>query len=316
MLHQSRATGSRLRVTPSCIRIAFAPIQAQEHNQKILMSRRRASLPYRSASRLQRYLVAGLAVTVTLLVRAALGPFLPERSPYMLFNLAVMVSAWYGGFGPGLLASFLSAFLAHHFFVRPNYWFTLAQRQDGIAISLFLIITVCISWLAHLLRSASLRAEEGEKRIGEILESIGDDFIALDRNWCFAYVNQAAEKVLGRRREELLGKNIWTEYQKLAGSRVGANYRQVYENQSPANFEYFHRATAVWFAVNVYPTKRGGISIYFLDITQRKRHEAEAARLATLVESSDDAIVSVAPDGVIQSWNNGAVRLYGYSVEE
>src|SRR5262249_5953641 len=130
----------------------------------------RARVRYRSASWLERYLVAALSLSVTLLVRAALGPLLPERSPYMLFNLAVMVSAWYGGFGPGLGTSLLSAFLAHHFFVRPYYGFTLAQRQDGLAIGLFLIITVSISWLAHLLRSVTRRAEEGEKRIGEILE--------------------------------------------------------------------------------------------------------------------------------------------------
>ena len=271
---------------------------------------------YRSASRLERYLLAGLVLTVTLLIRSALGPLLPERSPYMLFNLAVMLSAWYGGFGPGLMTSVLSAFLAHHFFVRPYYWFTLAQRQDGLAIAFFLIVTVSISWLAHLLRSATLRAEDGEKRIGEILDSIGDNFIALDHNWRFAYINRAATAVLGKRREELLGKNIFEEYPGLSGSRVGAIYHQVYENEAPANFEHFHRATSTWFEANVYPSKGGGISIYFVDITQRKRDEAEVARLATLVESSDDAIMSVAPDGVIQSWNEGAVRLYGYTSEE
>ena len=162
----------------------------------IIMWSDRARVRYSSASWLERYLVAVLSLTVTLLVRAALGPLLPERSPYMLFNLAVMVSAWYGGFGPGLMTSLLSAFLAHHFFVRPNYWFSLAQRQDGLAIALFLIVTVSISWLAQLLRSATLRAEEGEKRIGEILESIGDNFIALDRNWCVAYQNLDRKSVV------------------------------------------------------------------------------------------------------------------------
>jgi PAS domain S-box-containing protein len=280
------------------------------------MWRNGARFLYGSTSRLERYLVAGVILIVTLLVRAALGPLLPERSPYMLFNVAVMASAWYGGFGPGLMTSLLSAFLAHHFFVRPYYWFTLAQQQDGIAIGLFLMVTVSISWLAHLLRSATLRAEDGEKRIGEILESIGDNFIALDRNWCFAYINRAAEVVLGKRREQLLGKNIWEEYPRLNGSRVGAIYRQVYDNRAPANFEYFHRATSTWYEASVRHSKGGGISIYFVDITQRKRHEAEAARLATVVGSSDDAILSVSPDGVIQSWNQGAARLYGYTPEE
>src|SRR5262245_20839784 len=125
----------------------------------------RVRFNYRWAGRLERYAVAGLTVIGTLLVRAALQPVLRERSPYMLFNLAVMLSAWYGGFGPGLLASFLSVFLAHHFFVPPHYWFTLAQPQDGSAATVFIAITVSISWLAHLLRSATQRAEEGEKRI-------------------------------------------------------------------------------------------------------------------------------------------------------
>src|SRR5262245_5794691 len=176
---------------------------------------------HRSAGLLERYAVALVAVAATLLIRAALQPIFQERSPYMLFNLAVMLSAWYGGLGPGLLTSFLSAFLAHYFFVPPHYWFALAQRQDGSAVLLFTTITVSISWLAHLLRSATLRAEEGEKRIAEILESIGDNFISLDSEWRFAYVNHAAEMVLGRRRGELLGKNIWTEYPRLNSSKVG-----------------------------------------------------------------------------------------------
>jgi PAS domain S-box-containing protein len=54
----------------------------------------------------------------------------------------------------------------------------------------------------------------------------------------------------------------------------------------------------------------------FQDITERKRSEEAALRLAAIIESSDDAIVSKNLDGIITSWNGGAERIFGYLAEE
>ena len=59
-----------------------------------------------------------------------------------------------------------------------------------------------------------------------------------------------------------------------------------------------------------------GIVVTLIDITERKRAEEANARLAALVESSDDAIIAKDLDGTILSWNAGSERLFGYRAED
>lgn len=73
--------------------------------------------------------------------------------------------------------------------------------------------------------------------------------------------------------------------------------------------------------ITVEPLRNGRKSIHgvvgiALDVTERKRAEAELARLEGIVQDSDDAIVAIRLDGVITAWNRGAERLYGWTATE
>jgi PAS domain S-box-containing protein len=120
-------------------------------------------------------------------------------------------------------------------------------------------------------------------------ECITDAFFALDRRWRFTYINHEAERFLMRSRADLLGVELWTAFPELIGTRFERSYRQAMAEQTPVEFESPVRPLDRWFEVRAYPSL-DGLSIYFLDITQRKQAEQalrhQNAYLAALHETT------------------------------
>ncbi|MFN3648595.1 MAG: PAS domain-containing protein [Armatimonadota bacterium] len=107
----------------------------------------------------------------------------------------------------------------------------------------------------------------------QILESITDAFFAVDRDWRFTYVNRQAETLLARSRGYLLGKCIWEEYSPLKQTEVHDLYQQAMHARTTASFETYYEPHRRWYEVRVFPAE-AGISVYFRDVTPRKRSEA------------------------------------------
>ena len=102
-----------------------------------------------------------------------------------------------------------------------------------------------------------------------ILESIGDAFFAVDKNWIVTYWNKEAEKVLRIPRHETTGKNIWEVWADAAGTDFYTVCHKAIEENRVQNFDTFYEKLNGWFEVNAYPSSNG-LSVYFRDITEKR----------------------------------------------
>ncbi|MEP7077465.1 MAG: response regulator [Chthoniobacterales bacterium] len=120
--------------------------------------------------------------------------------------------------------------------------------------------------------------QDSARTMTNILENTTDGFFAVDYAWKFTYLNPEAEILLGRERNELLGDELWETFPALLGSPFETNYRRVMKEEIALEFEASDSNGKNWFEVHAYPSG-GGISVFFRDITERKRTEEE--RLTT-----------------------------------
>ncbi|SRR6266496_3204230 len=158
-----------------------------------------------------------------------------------------------------------------------------------------------------------------DRQILAVLESIDDAFLILDTRWHYTYVNRVAERILQKKREDLLGRNVWEVFPEAVGTTFWKNAYKAVDTQRVIEFEDFYAPFLRWFHVHMYPSEVG-IAVSFQDVTDRKEREREnqehCLQLAALVESADDAIIGKTREGIITTWNKAAERMYGYSAKE
>jgi PAS domain S-box-containing protein len=155
------------------------------------------------------------------------------------------------------------------------------RESDQHLVILFVCEDITERLQAEAEREQVLRREqEAHEQVTRILDSITDAFFALDTEWRFTYLNrgarEAVEQLLGQAAEKVVGGSFWDVVPQFQGTRFEAEYRRALAEQVPAHFEEYAPAFGVWFEVHAYPSPEG-LSVYFRDITRRKRAE-EALR--------------------------------------
>src|SRR6266513_709504 len=119
---------------------------------------------------------------------------------------------------------------------------------------------------------------ESARTMTNILEKTTDGFFAIDSEWKLTYVNAAAEAIFGRKRDELIGGVLWERFPELVGSVFQENYEKAMAEKVAIEFEASDSSGKTWYDVHAYRSN-GGVSVFFRDISERKKSETE--RLTT-----------------------------------
>ncbi|MGO9794383.1 MAG: PAS domain S-box protein, partial [Solirubrobacteraceae bacterium] len=177
------------------------------------------------------------------------------------------------------------------------------------------------------LQATECTMRESQTRMQALLDHAPMSVLLSDRDGRYVVVNRLSADQIGRPVEDILGRTPADLYERVRGAEIEESERQVREGGVPITFE---TAAALpdggsddqrEYLVTNYPVTDAegqvtGVGTLALDITKRKRAEASAARMAQIIKSTDAAVVGMALDGQILTWNPASERIYGYTAEE
>ena len=166
------------------------------------------------------------------------------------------------------------------------------------------------------------RADEATARLAAIVTSSPNAIISIGTDARIESWNAGAQQLYGHAAGEAIGQPITIlNPPERSQNRSHVNAALAGETVTFESKDIRRDGTDVdtWVTISPIRDTEGGIigvSCLAQDISERKRAEREGARLAAIVESSDEAIIGKTIDGQITSWNQGAERIYGYSAAE
>ena len=282
------------------------------------------------------YPVACAALVAAVALRWLLDPLMGDQFQLVTLYGAVAGAVWVGGYGPAVIVTVLGYAACSYLFIEPRGTII----PDGVAavvgLGAYLFTCGLIVAIGEAMRSAQKRVVAREELMRVTLASIGDAVMTTDTAGRVTYLNAVAESLTGWTDRDARGQPLETVFE-----IVNEDTRQPIAN--PA-LRALREGAVVALANHTILIARDGVEraiddsaapirdqagyvsgsvLIFRDVSERRRWERDEAsrlvaarQLASIVESSDDAIIRKSLDGTIQSWNAAAERLFGYPADD
>jgi PAS domain S-box-containing protein len=287
-------------------------------------------------SSLKTYAVGFLAVAAAVLLRWVLDPLMGDALPLVTLFGAVAAAVWLGGYQLAIPVTLLGYIACHYLFIEPRGHLDLTNTPNVVGLVAYLFTCSLIIVFGEAARVAQSRVAESHDVFRVTLRSIGDAVITTDNNAQITYVNQVAESLTGWSQRDALGQPLERVFH-----IINEVTRQAVEN--PAS-RALREGVVVGLANHTVLIKKDGTEcpigdsaapirdelgqvsgcvLIFRDVTAQRLVERDKANqlltarlLASIVENSNDAIISKSLDGIIQTWNAAAEHLFGFTAEE
>ncbi|RNI31440.1 PAS domain-containing sensor histidine kinase [Rufibacter latericius] len=153
------------------------------------------------------------------------------------------------------------------------------------------------------------------QKLNAILESITDAFMTISRDWTITYLNKEAQRLLPFSGNQDLGVNIWDLFPEEVGGDSYIHYHRAFETGKTVTFTTYLKGHGKWFQVKAYPSEEG-LSIYFDDVTDKVQAQQELEKLSLVASKSNNGVLIIDRNGIIEWVNEGFTRLHGYHLEE
>ena len=295
-------------------------------------------------SGLLRYGFAVLAVGVVTALKLLI-PGIQQESPFLLVFIALILSAWFGGWGPGLLATGLATISVDYFFQSPGPGYTLGIESAGQAVRLgvFVVEGVLVTWLAAALRSAKWRAETSavevrrsaealrgsEEKYRSIFENAVEGIFLTTAEGRLLSINPSGAEMFGYRSpQEMLEAMPNVQQQYTDPAQREDLIRRLQEQGVVSGFQVRMKrkdGSAIWTSLSARAIKDGNGKVVRLegtleDITERMKAEEALGeseeRYALVAQGSNDGIFDWDVRTGEFYWNDRLYEMLGLSRSE
>lgn len=148
-----------------------------------------------------------------------------------------------------------------------------------------------------------------------LFDTLSEGVCIVDRQWCYLYANKKAAEILGRPREELLGKNIWELFPEATETLSSAQAHRAVKEHNPTHFDVYSPLLEKWFECRFYPCSEGLVML-LQDMSERKRQEEHTQFQTTILANIQESVIVTDLQGTITYWNKGAEYLFGYTASD